>query len=216
MMVRTFLILAFSMAVALGADETLFRDDFKGPLAEGWKWVREDPKGWRLTEHGLEIRSVPGNMWGGRNDAKNVLIRPLPDRTHGTLEISVRVGNQPTEQYEQVDLVCYFDDSHMVKIGQEQVDGKLCVVMGREEKDRTRTIAIIPKATISVRLRLLIQGSRISGFYSTGDRVDWKKAGECDLPGQGKAHASLQVYQGPAETERWASISEFRIRRLGE
>jgi hypothetical protein len=41
--------------------------------------VREDPAGWRSTDHGLEIRVQPGNMWGGANDARNVLVRDVPD-----------------------------------------------------------------------------------------------------------------------------------------
>ena len=84
-------------------------------------------------------------MWGPPNDARNVLVRPVPEPGKDRIEISVKVENEPTEQYEQVDLVWYYDDSNMVKIGLEQVDKELCVVMGREEKDRTRTIAVIPK-----------------------------------------------------------------------
>src|SRR5438105_11579747 len=83
------------------ADEILFQDDFTGTLAGGWSWVREDPKGWRVTEHGLEVRLQPGNMWGPANNAKNVLIRAAPDPAKGELEISVTVSNQPSGQYEQ-------------------------------------------------------------------------------------------------------------------
>src|SRR2546423_12938183 len=53
---------------------------------------------------------------------KNVLVRrldPGPAGPHQQLQISITVSNKPTEQYEQVDLVWYYDDSHMVKIGQE-------------------------------------------------------------------------------------------------
>jgi len=65
------------------------------------------------------------------------------------------VEHKPTHQYEQADLVCYFDDSHMAKIGEELVDGKLSIVMGREENDKTRTIKIIPLEQTRVELRLL-------------------------------------------------------------
>src|SRR5262245_23817121 len=104
--------------------EELFHDDFKGRLAKGWSWIREGRSGWRVTERGLEVRIQPGNMWGPANNATNVLVRPLPTITTNTLEISVTIENRPTEQYEQVDLVWYYDDSHMVKLGQELVDGK--------------------------------------------------------------------------------------------
>ncbi len=38
-----------------------FEDDFLGRLGEGWWWVREDVKGWRVTGEGLEVRMQPGN-----------------------------------------------------------------------------------------------------------------------------------------------------------
>src|SRR5438046_7453776 len=106
-------------------------------------------------------------MWGPANDAKNVLIRQAPETGAGAIEVSASVENRPTGQYEQVDLVWYFDDKNMVKLGQELVDGKLSIVMGREENDRTRTIAIIPLDSFSVRLRLLVQAKRIRGQFRT-------------------------------------------------
>lgn len=205
------------MAVAQ-ADEVLFQDDFKEKLDKGWSWVREHREAWRVTERGLEVRVEPGNMWGPPNNARNVLLREAPDASSSQLEISVHVANKPTEQYEQVDLVWYYDDSHMVKIGQEMVDAKLSIVMGREEKDRTQTIAIIPIDSASVRLRFLVRGSRLRGQFRTTDVEDWREAGGCDLPAPigGKAKISLQCYQGPAEAEHWARITEFRVRRVSE
>ena len=211
---RFSLLLALFTFAASPADEILFQDDFKGKLADGWSWVREHREGWRATERGLEVRIEPGNMWGPANNAKNVLTRPAPDTAKDEIEVSVSVENRPTEQYEQVDLVWYYDDSHMVKVGQELVDGKLSIVMGREEGDRTRTIAIIPLESFTVRLRFLSKGNRIRGQFRTPGSENWKDAGECDLPVRGPAKVSLQCYQGPALTEHWARITEFRIRRI--
>jgi len=193
------------------AAEELFQDNFKGQLAQGWSWIREDKSAWRVTEHGLEIRVQPGNMWGPANNATNVLVRSLPVATNAALEIAVTIENRPTEQYEQTDLVWYYDDSHMVKLGQELVDGKLSIVMGREEKDKTRTIAIIPIQSAVVHLRFIAKGSSIRGDYRLGDEKEWRVAGECDLPVNGSPKASLQVYQGPRTVERWARFAEFRI-----
>ena len=202
--------------VAGHADEVLFQDNFQNKLTDGWSWLREDKQGWRVTERGLEVRVQPGNMWGGANNAKNVLVRTAPDPSQGDLEISVTVTNQPTEQWEQADLVWYYDDGHMVKLGQELVDGKLSIVMGREEADRTRTIAIIPLKSFSVQLRLRVTGNRIHGQFRTSDADNWREAGECDLPVRGTPKVSLQFYGGPAKAEHWARLTEFRIRRLGK
>jgi regulation of enolase protein 1 (concanavalin A-like superfamily) len=196
------------------ADEIVFQDDFKGKLDAGWSWLREDRNGWRVTERGLEVRVQPGNMWGAGNDAKNVLVRTAPDRARGELEVAVSVTNQPTAQYEQVDLVWFYDDSHMVKLGQELVDGRLSIVMGREQADKTRTIAILPLKSFAVQLRLRVTGNRIQGQFRTPEALEWQEAGECDLPAQGAPKVSLQCYQGSAATPHWARITDLSIRRL--
>lgn len=194
--------------------ETVFQDVFTGKLGEGWSWVREHREGWRVTDAGLEVRVEPGNMWGGANNAKNVLVRAAPDPGSGEIELAVTVENRPTAQYEQVDLVWYYDDSHMVKLGQELVNGQLSVVMGREEKDRTRTIAIIPLEASKVRLRLRVKGNRIQGHFRPAESEDWREVGQCDLPVQGEPKISLQFYQGPADAAHWVRVTEFRVERL--
>lgn len=198
------------------ADEMLFQDDFKGKLGEGWSWVREHREAWRVSERGLEVRVEPGNMWGKANDAKNVLVRPAPDATNSEIEVTVKAANQPSSQYEQVDLVWYYDDGHMVKLGQELVDGKLSVVMGREESDRTQTVKILPLDATTVTLRFLVKGNRIRGQFRTKESEKWQEAGECDMPAPENTQPkiSLQFYQGPANAAHWARVSEFRVRRL--
>lgn len=194
-------------------NDLVFEDRFRGALGEGWTWIREDRAAWRIGPDGLEIRAQPGNMWGSANDAKNVLVRPVSQPGSGTIEVSVTVSNKPTEQYEQIDLVWYYDDSHMVKIGQEQVDGVLSVVMGREEEDKTRTIAIVPVDALSLDVRFLVSGGQIRGQFRPAGKDGWKDAGVCTLPVKGEPRASLQVYQGPPHVERWARFNDFRIRR---
>ena len=212
---RTLLMLLFLTATAGKADDVLFQDDFQGKLGEGWSWVRERRGAWRVTGRGLEVRIEPGNMWGPANDARNVLVRPAPDTANEGIEVSVNVENRPASQYEQTDLVWYFDDGHMVKLGQELVDGKLSIVMGREENDKTRTIAILPLDSFSVSLRLAVKGNRIHGQFRTPGAEAWREAGQCNVPAppDAKPKISLQFYQGPAKAEHWARVTEFSIRR---
>jgi regulation of enolase protein 1 (concanavalin A-like superfamily) len=209
----TFAVLALLITASGFSQELVFQDDFRGRLGEGWRWVREDAKGWRISEQGLEIRLQPGNMWGGANNAKNVLVHPAPDPAKGDLEVSVTLTNKPSGQYEQVDLVWYYDDSHMVKIGQEQVDGKLCLVMGREEADKCRTIAIIPIEALTLQVRFLVSSNGLKGQFRPEGTEAWKDAGLCSLPVHGEPKVSLQVYQGPPGVERWARFNDFRIAR---
>ncbi|HEY5913283.1 MAG TPA: hypothetical protein VJA21_22050 [Verrucomicrobiae bacterium] len=207
-------ILAISLlGSAIYAQEVLFQDDFKGKLGEGWSWVREHREGWRVSERGLEVRVEPGNMWGPQNNAKNLLKRPAPDASKAEIEVSVVVENRPSNQYEQVDLAWYYDDSNMVKLGQELVDGKLSVVMGREENDKCRTVAIIPLESAFVRLKFLVTSNQIRGQFRTPDSTDWHDVGHCTLPAPvgGNANVSLQFYQGSEKAEHWARVTEFRI-----
>ena len=193
-------------------DKLIFQDSFRNKLGAGWSWVREDPQHWRATDQGLEVLIQPGNEWGPPNNAKNVLVRPVSDPEKVPVEITAAISSRPTAQYEQVDLVWYYDDSNMVKLGQELVDGKLSIVMGREQDDRTRTIAIIPLDSHSVELRLVTQGKRIRGQFKT-PTADWRNVGECDLPVKGSPQVSLQFYQGPANERHWARVSSFTIRK---
>jgi len=210
--------IVFALMMAAGllparADEVLFHETFNGKLQDGWSWRREDKAAWRIGTNTLEIRIQPGNMWGPANDAKNVLVRNLP-ASRSPLEVSATVSHRPTEQYEQVDLVCYYDDSHMVKIGFELVDGKRSIVMGREENDQARTIAILPLETLVAELRLVITGNTVRGSFRPEGAKAWHEAGACDLPARGAPKLSLQCYQGPAQAEHWAKISDLRIRAL--
>jgi hypothetical protein len=201
------------IAQAGPGDETIFYDSFQGQLGSGWSWIREDRANWRVGDRGLEVRIQPGNMWGPANDARNLLVRDAPSPEHQKIQIVASVENHPTHQYEQVDLVWYYTDSDMVKIGEELVDGKLSIVMGRERNDRTRTIKIIPLDSAQVQLCLVVSGSRAHGRFKT-PTGDWRDVGECDLPVKGKPKISLQFYQGLADVEHWARVSDFTITRL--
>ena len=194
-------------------DELLFHETFGGKLKEGWSWLRENQAGWRIGTGALEIRVEPGNMWGPANDAKNVLVRDLPDSPR-PLQMSVTISNKPTEQYEQVDLVCYYDDSHMVKIGFELVDGKRSIVMGREEKDRARTIVIIPVEQSEVDLRLIVDGTIIRGSFRVTGSNEWREAGHCEPPAPSRPKLSIQCYQGSSKVEHWAKISNVTVHAL--
>ncbi len=215
---RRFATVWIGVLLASGAaanQQVLFEDRFDGKLGAGWSWVREHREAWRVSPRGLEVRVEPGNMWGKANDARNLLVRPAPDPAAGDIEITVAVENRPTAQYEQVDLVWYYSDSHMVKVGQELVDGKLSIVMGREENDRTRTIRIVPIDAHAVQLRFLVRGTAIQGQFRPACTSAWQDVGETDLPAPPgvRPQISLQFYQGPADVEHWARVSEFRIQR---
>ncbi len=194
------------------ADEkVLFEDKFAGDLADGWSWEREDSAAWRVADGMLQIRVQPGGMWGGGNNAKNVLVRKMPKDSPDTVAAEVTVSDQATGQYEQAGIAWYYDGGNMIKLVKECIGGKPNVVMGREQNDRTRTIRIVPLKASSVQLRLRATGDQITGQFRPEGKGEWKDVGTCDSPGKGRAKVSLQAYNGPRDAERWARFSGFRI-----
>lgn len=185
-------------------------------LPKGWTWKRENPEAWRLRDGGLEIKIEPGNMWGRKNDARNVLLIPIAEdvRKSGT-DVRVTLANSPTRRWEQADLVWYYRDSHMVKIGLELEHGKNSVVMGREENDRTRTIKIIPIARDKVTVRLSVSAGQVRGYYRLSDNDKWIDVGVCAEPkpaeGSDIPRASIQCYQGDPKNPHWARITGLKI-----
>jgi regulation of enolase protein 1 (concanavalin A-like superfamily) len=123
--------------------------------------------------------------------------------------------HQPVHQYQQANLAWYFDDSNMVKLGLELVDGQPCIVMGREEADKTRTLAKIAVNFSSVRLRLRVAGKQIRGQYLPAGTEKWLDAatGELPAPPGPSAKISLHGYQGPPDQEQWARFTDFEVRR---
>jgi regulation of enolase protein 1 (concanavalin A-like superfamily) len=192
-----------------------FRDTFNPKPDAGWKWVRDDPRAWRSGPGGLEVLIQPGNNWGPANDGKNTLVRPAPDPKAQPVEITATVSNNPTNQWEQVDLAWYYDDSNMVKLGQEMVDGQLSIVMGREQGDKARTVKIIPLDSTDVQLCLTVTGNTIRGRFKT-PKADWRDVGECDLPtpppSATQPKVSLQFYNGLPSVQHWAKVSEVTVR----
>ena len=207
------LFITLGWALCVRGSEALVEEDFSDGLDKEWSWIREHPETWRLKDGVLEVQVEPGNMWGPANNARNVLLRPVPSGTEGEIEVTASVENRPTAQYEQVDLVWFGDEGHMVKLGQELVNGQLSIVMGREEADKTVTIAIIPIDLFAVQLRLRVNGRRIQGQFAALGSDCWRTAGECQSPVEGVPKISLQFYQGPQDDQHWAKIRSFSMRR---
>ena len=190
-------------------------------LPDGWTWKRMNPEAWRLRDGGLEIKIEPGNMWGGKNDARNVLLIPIAeDMQDSGADVRVTLANSPTRRWEQVDLVWYYRDSHMVKIGLELEHGKNSVVMGREEDDRTRTIRIVPIERDEVTVRLRVTAGQVRGYYCLNPGDEWTDVGICAEPrpagGSDKPRVSIQCYQGDPKNPHWARITGLSIGSITE
>lgn len=201
---------------AVVGDDDVIVDRFAGSMLKQWHWRRENRDGWKLTDAGLQVLVEPGNMWGNSNDAKNVLLHPIPDRWQDRVDVIVQLQHHPVKRWEQANLVWYYSDSTMVKLGLEIENGETNIVMGREQDDRTKTIAIVPYPEHFVELQLSVRKLDISGYYRRPGQSDWQLAGQTSLPESSTVpppQASLQFYQGEVGSDRWATVQRFEMHR---
>lgn len=194
----------------------LFEDTFSGKLADGWTWVREDPKGWRVDDKGLHIRNQHGSLWGGGNDARNVLLRPLPEIPAGkALAVEVTVRHKPQINAEQAGLVYHVDDENYVKLIYESLEKEELIVFAREHKGESKVIGSVPIPNDAPRLRLVIGHDGLRGQFLADDNT-WRQIGHCDFPADKApskdARVGLVCHGGPYEVERWATFHDFSIK----
>lgn len=188
----------------------LFEDPFGAMLADGWSWVREDAKAWRLEGGTLHVRALPGSLWEKENTAKNVLVRALPP-VDGPVAVEVTVLSAPVIQGEQAGLLLYGDDDHYIKLVREFTDNALMAVMVVEDGTRLAVVGAKQKlpAGESVSLRLVRAKGKLTGQYRGADGT-WKEVGTCDAPSWVKV-ALFAHGAPPPETDRWARFAGFRV-----
>ena len=198
----------FSVATA-HCDNILFEDAFTARPADGWAWRDELPDTQRSTAEGLQIRSLPGNLWGGMRDIKTWLLRPLP--TAETFRTEVTVRATPKREYEQAGLLWQTDDDNYIKIVQEWLQGKLVVNFVREEKAAPKIVANTPIDSESVQLRLTRTADSIVAEFRTKPNGPWQTLGTCAPLTSSPSRVGIGTMQGENSSDRWATFSQFRI-----
>ncbi len=187
---------------ALAADpKATFEDRFEKKLADGWTWLRENPKAWRIRDKALEIRVEPGVA----DTVKNALVRKAPDRTKGIVaaEVTVTFTTLPTNQYEQAGITWYNKDKPVFKLVHEQIDGKTYIIPGK---------IAAPEKT--VQLRLVVDGVKYTAQFRPDGKGEFRTAATGKLPVPDDDRISLQCYNGPKDAEHWIRFSDFRLLEL--
>lgn len=199
-----------ALAFVLLVQDVSFEEKFAGKLSDGWSWIREDSAGWKLDGGALKIKAQPGTIWYKKNDARNILVRKLP--TPGTesapIAIEVTVDNAPVTNAEQCGLLLYVDDSNYVKLIRECNKGKPGIVLAREAKGIPESIPPKEEPKGPIQLRLVWSGSKVSGAYKAAG--DWVVLGDYDVP-EGEVKVALAAHGAPADADRWASFTAFKI-----
>ena len=92
------------------------RDDFNGPLANGWYWVNQNPSKWNLTENPGFLRIYTADTGTG---GENLLLRPV---SNGDLMIKTHLIFEPDSNYQIAGLVIYQDGSNFLQLGRAFCD----------------------------------------------------------------------------------------------
>lgn len=188
----------------------LFADHFDARLADGWQWVREDAKEWRVRDKHLEVRCQPGRIWGG-NDAKNVLL--APPLKADEMAASVSVAHKPSEKYEQAGPLWYVDDDNFVKLISEHIDGKMYVVIAREQQGKGTVVGKLEVPRADFQLRLVVKSGRVVGQWRLESGDPWSEAGACDFTAKGQPRFGLFTQNGPAKEVHWVRFDDFVVAR---
>lgn len=190
--------------------ETFFEDDFEDGLRQGWSWVREMPDAWQVTEGVLRLRTLPGTLWGDRNDACNLLLRPKEMAVRG-LTAEVSVYNQPLVQGEQAGLIWYADDANYIKLVKESLEGRIWIVLAREEDDEPALVERVPIVADTARLRLTLDDAGVAAAYLVPESETWQPVGTCAPLPHGMLQPGIFTHGGPADVERWSEFSLFTL-----
>jgi hypothetical protein len=187
-----------------------FDEQFKHQMDPDWEWLWEAPEAWRIGEDGLEMRTLPGSLWGESNNAHNILVRPAQDAEPG-LTSEVTVHNRPVLQGEQAGLIWFQDEANYIKLVKESLDGSIWIVMAREEGDQPELVHKLPILPETARLQLSLEDGKMVGRFRTPDDETWTKVAACEPLPEGPVQLGIFTHGGAANAERWVTLSSFRI-----
>ena len=204
--ITVFIYAFITLLTALAED---YKADFTDALDNGWNFVREDKKDWRLKDGNLELLAQPTNIWAkSNNKTENFLLRSLPS-TNCSVEVTLNFN--PKKEYEQAGLMIYFDDDNYIKFDRELYAGQSCTLV-LESDAKPKVIKKIPFREGPMRLRLEITNGKVKAMVKVPDSTDWTEHGETKLPGSiEKVRVGLFALQGDVKAPRWAKFKDFVI-----
>lgn len=201
--------------IAADTGRVLFEENFASDLDKGWSWVRESHADWKLDKdhNQLLIHTMPGvSLYMEARSLTNILVRRPPESKDGALAFEVHVHSQPTSTYEQAGIIYYFDDDNIADVIKEKKYGKWVIGFGVKKNRKSQLVGEnVTYDKDDVDFRLVVSGTKISGWYRASSADPWQKLGETDFPASGPAKIGLEACSGPSDKENWASFREFRI-----
>src|SRR2546427_727780 len=114
-----------------------------------------------------------------------------------------------------VGLLFYIDDDNYVKIVREYLKGKTSAVLAHEVKRIFETLPAKEDPAASYRLRLIWAGPTIYGSYKAGD-AEWVELGSYETPAGENPKFGICAHGAAPDADRWATIKDVRIAKLGK
>ena len=152
-------------------------EDFdQSELSKEWHWIREDKDSWSLTKKPgyMTITTRVGDIWGGINDASNVLLRSVPCG-NADFEFTAKIEFTPTANWHQLGMLVAQDlDNYLVMKALYSDGPKL--QWGKEVKayfTSTSTLAEFPQIQY---LRITRKNGVYTGYFSE-DNQKWTEVG---------------------------------------
>jgi hypothetical protein len=197
------LLSAWNVSLWAAEPRVVFEDRFDGKLADGWTWLRENPKTWRIAANALEIRVEPGTA----GDVKNVLLRAAPDRSKGkfAIEVTGTFNTPPTNQYEQMGITWYQKGKPLFKLVHEQIDGKTYIIPKK-----------VPTSTRTVQLRLIVTADHYTAQFRPDGKGEYRTVAEAPLSALSDEQVSIQCYNGTKDADHWMRFEDFRVVEMSE
>ena len=160
------------------------------------------------------IRTQPGYLHAGSNDARNTLTRIPPDAKDTSIAVEVTLENDPKTQYEHAGLVWYYDDDHYVAVFKERLGGKPKIQMVTEKGGKP-SYEVKPFGSKTVSLRLVASGTKVVSQFRDAAKGAWQTVGESTLPVLGAPLVGItSAARGGCRC--YARFRDFRILELAK
>lgn len=162
-------------------DTTITGSDEFTELGPQWRWVREDPGAWRVSDGALVITAQAGDLTGPVNTARNLALQDV--NGDWTAESRVVFSRPLAANGEQGGILAYAGDDDHVRLAWEMADvdapiNKLRVALTTEQHGVATTLQVtgaeaqhIVGSTGAIWLRLTKTGNTYKAYYSADGRV---------------------------------------------
>ena len=190
----------FPIVSAASEPRVLVADKLDGKPGDGWVWLREDPKTWRVHDGAMEIRVEPGVA----HNVKNALVRPAPQRgkVPYAVHVTVTFTAEPTNQYEQAGITWYQNGRPRMKLVHEHIDGKDYIIPGR---------VAAPEKTVE--LRLVVTADKFTAQFRPDAKGEFRTVWLRPLGAQSRRADQHSVLPGPSQRRALDPVQRFPDRR---